>query len=148
MDDVDREILSLLQHDARNNTNAELSERVGVSQSTVGKRIRKLEESEVIVGYMPDLDYDRAGFPLRMLFVCSTPIADCEELVEAALEIPGVINVTELMTGQRNVLIEVVGNDDDEITALATAIDGLGITIDDEILVRATHHRPASAFER
>lgn len=148
IDDVDRKILSLLQHDARNYTNAKLSKQVGVSQSTIGKRIRKLEKSDVIVGYLPNLDYDEAGLPLRMLFVCSTSIADRGKLVEEALDVPGVINVKELMTGQRNVHIEVVGNDDDEIIALARAIDDLGITIHDKILVRDTHHRPASVFER
>lgn len=146
VDDIDREILSLLQHDARNNTNAEISDRIGVSQSTVGKRIRKLEGSGVIVGYLPDLDYEEAGFPLRVLFVGSTSIADRAELVEEALRVPGVINVRELMTGQRNVHIEVVGNETEDITALASAIDELGVTIHDGVLVRAIRHRPASVF--
>jgi DNA-binding Lrp family transcriptional regulator len=147
MDDVDRQILSILEEDARNNTNAEISDRVGVSPSTVGKRLRKLEESGVVRGYFPDIDYDRAGLPLHVLFVCTTAIPEREALLEDALAVRGVVSVTELMTGERNVHIEVVGRHTEDITRLAAAIDDLGITINEETLVRTGYQQPASVFE-
>lgn len=147
MDDVDQQIISLLQHDARNNTNADISERVGLAQSTVGKRIRKLEESGILRGYSPDIDFDEAGFPLHVLFVCSASITERSDLIREALEVSGVVSVKELMTGDRNIHIEVVGSDNEDVTRLATAIDDLGITINEEILVKDGHQRPASVFD-
>lgn len=147
MDDVDRSIISILQDDARNNTNAYISEQVGLAQSTVGKRIKQLEQSGIITGYFPDIDYDRAGFPLRVLFICSTSVAERREAIEQVVELPGVVLVKELMTGDGNLHIEGVGSEHDDITRLATAIDDFGIDINEEILVKeGGYHRPAGVF--
>jgi len=147
MDDVDKEIISILQGDARNNTNADISEQVGLAQSTIGKRIKKLEDSGIIKGYFPDIDYDGAGFPLRVLFICSSSITERGDYIEQVLELPGVVSVKELMTGNGNIYIEVVGSDNDDITRLASAIDELGIRINEEILVKDEYRRSASVFE-
>ncbi|MFB6107594.1 MAG: Lrp/AsnC family transcriptional regulator [Haloplanus sp.] len=147
MDDLDRRILHHLQQDARNNTNTEISERVGVAPSTVGNRIRALEADGVIRGYKPVIDYERAGFPLRVLFMCSAPIPDRRALVEAAYDIPGVVNVKELMEGDQNIHVEVVGESNDDVTRVATDIDALEITIRREVLVKDESLRPASIFE-
>lgn len=148
LDDVDREIIHLLQEDARNNTNAEISDRVGVSPSTVGNRIKRLEDSGIIRGYPPEIDYDRAALPLHVLFVCTARIADRSAAIDRVLEVPGVVSVMELMTGERNLQIEVVGRSNDDVTRLATTIDDLGVTISEEILVKNEYTPPASVFDR
>lgn len=147
LDDVDRRILHALQEDARNNTNAEISDRVGVSPSTVGNRIERLEDEGILKGYHPDIDYDRADLPLRVLFVCTTSITERGSLIREALELPGVVNVKELMTGENNVHVEVVGRSNEDVTRVATAIDDIGIRINEEILVKNEHHQPASVFD-
>lgn len=146
IDDVDRRILHVIQEDARNNTNAEISERVGVSPSTVGNRIKRLESDGIIKGYKPDIDYDRAEFPLRVLFVCTTSITERADLIGRAREVPGVVNIKELMTGRENVHIEVVGSANEDITRAARAIDALGLSINEEILVKNEYPQPASVF--
>lgn len=50
LDDTDRSILSLLQNNARI-SNAEIGRRVGLAASAIHHRVRKLEESGVILGY-------------------------------------------------------------------------------------------------
>lgn len=147
LDEVDREILFMLQEDARNFSNADISEAVGVSASTVGKRIKELENNGIIQGYYPLIDYDQAEIPLRVLFICTTSITDRATFIQDVLDLRGVVNVRELMTGERNVLIEVVGRKNEDITRLATAIDDLGIRINEEILVKNEYPRPASVFE-
>ena len=56
------QLLSLLRKDARTNV-ATLAKKLGVSRGTVTNRIRKLEDSQVIVGYTvklrPDAQPDR-----------------------------------------------------------------------------------------
>ncbi len=55
MDTVDAHILERLQHDGRA-TQLELAKEVGLSQSSVAERIRKLEEKGVIRGYTAKVD--------------------------------------------------------------------------------------------
>lgn len=146
LDDVDRKILYALQEDARNNSNANISDQVGVSPSTVGKRITSLEERGIIQGYSPEINYEKAGLPLEVLFICTAQIAEREALVEAAHEIDGVVNVREIMTGTKNVHIHVVGSSNDDITHIAATLDEHGYEITDEILLRSERDSPASVF--
>jgi Lrp/AsnC family leucine-responsive transcriptional regulator len=50
MDAIDRQLLNILQSDART-PNAELARQVGMAPSAVLERVRKLEERQVIRGY-------------------------------------------------------------------------------------------------
>ena len=147
LDEVDRAILHALQEDARNNTNAAISERVSVSASTVGKRIARLEEEGIIKGHRSEIDYEAAGFPLHVLFICTAKIAERESLIKQTLNLQGVINVRELMTGEGNVHIEVVGATNDDITFIAHALDEMGYRVSDEILMRAEYNQPSIHFD-
>ena len=64
IDDIDRKLLALLQHDGRL-TNAELAEAVGLSQSACHRRVKQLEERGVISGYSAIVD--RAQIDLSVL---------------------------------------------------------------------------------
>lgn len=147
LDEVDRAILHALQEDARQNTNAAISERVSVSASTVGKRISRMETDGIIKGYQPNVDYEAAGFPIQVLFVCTAGIAEREALIKETLGLGGVINVRELMTGERNVHILVVGSSNDDITRIAYELDNIGYTVTDEILMREEYDQPSVHFE-
>jgi len=147
LDEIDRIILHALQEDARHNTNAAISERVSVSASTVGKRIARLEEQGIIKGHRSEVDYEAAGFPFQVLFICTASIADRADLIDRTLELDGVTNVRELMTGQDNVHIQAVGASNDDITRIAYELDDLGYTVSNEIMMRAEYNRPSVHFE-
>ena len=147
LDEIDRAILHALQEDARHNTNTEISERVSVSPSTVGKRISRLEDEGIINGYQPEIDYEKANFPIQVLFICTAAIADREALIHETLDIEGVINVRELMTGGENVHIQVVGATYDDITRIARTLDEMGYAVSDEIMLRAEYTQPSVRFE-
>ncbi|MEZ5561055.1 MAG: Lrp/AsnC family transcriptional regulator [Pseudomonadales bacterium] len=57
LSDRDRQLLALLQENARQST-AELARRLGVSRSTVQSRLERLERSGVIAGYTVRLNED------------------------------------------------------------------------------------------
>lgn len=147
LDEIDHAILYELQEDARHNTNAAISERVNVSASTVGKRVSQMEDNGVIKGYRPELDYEQAGFPLHVLFICTAPITERENLIDQTLGIDGVVNVRELMTGESNVHIQVIGSSNDAITRIAQILDDLGYRVSDEILMRAEYAHPSVNFD-
>lgn len=62
MDELDRSLIALLRGNARMSV-ADLAHKLGVSRGTVTNRIRKLEDSQVIVGYTvklrPEAEPDR-----------------------------------------------------------------------------------------
>jgi DNA-binding Lrp family transcriptional regulator len=146
IDDVDRAILYALQEDARNMSSGDIAERTGTSDSTVRKRINRLESSEVIKGYSADVDYQQAGYPLRMLLYCTASISDRGELIPDILAIDGVISVQELVTGEQNLLVTAVGESDSDITPVAQALLDMGLTVADEVLVRSHETTPFGKF--
>jgi len=146
IDDVDRAILHALQADARNTSSGDIAERTGTSDSTVRKRIQRLESDGVIKGYSADVDYDKSGYPLRMLLYCSASIADRGDLVSDILAIDGVVSVQELVAGEQNLLVTAVGESDGDITPVAQELLDMGLTVADEVLVRSHETTPFSEF--
>ena len=63
-DPIDYQILDLLQSDAQT-TQMEIAAKVGLSQPAVADRVRKLEESGAIVGYVARLDPRAMGNDVR-----------------------------------------------------------------------------------
>ena len=147
IDDVDRAILYALQDDARNTSSGDIAERTGTSDSTVRKRIQRLEDDGVIKGYGARVDYQRSGHPLRMLLFCTAAIPERGDRVEEILEIDGVVSVQELVTGDRNLLVTAVGESDEDITPVAQELLEMGLTVADEVLVRSHETTPFSGFD-
>lgn len=146
LDDVDRGILHLLQEDARNNSATDIAEQVGVTANTVRNRIRRLEERGIIDGFVPIIQYEQAGYQLKISIRCSASIPERTTLAREALGVEGVVAVRELMTGQGNVEITVVAAESDHITQAANRITDLGLDIEDEELIKHDHYQPFDQF--
>ncbi|SEN52529.1 transcriptional regulator, AsnC family [Halorientalis persicus] len=147
IDDVDRAILRALQEDARNMSSGDIAERTGTSDSTVRKRIQRLESEGIVKGYSADVDYGKSGYPLRMLLFCTASIPERGEQIPEILDIDGVVSVQELVTGEQNLLVTVVGESDDDITPVAQELLEMGLTVADEVLVRSHETTPFGGFE-
>jgi DNA-binding Lrp family transcriptional regulator len=147
IDDVDRAILYALQEDARNMSSGDIAERTGTSDSTVRKRIQRLESDGVIKGYSANIDYQQSGYPLRMLLYCTASIPERGDLVPEILEIDGVVSVQELVTGEQNLLVTAVGESDGDITPVAQELLDMGLTVADEVLVRSHETTPFGRFD-
>lgn len=146
LDDVDEKIINLLQRDARMKT-TDLADHLPVSANTVRNRIEKLEADGIIQGYRVTVDYTETDVPIFYQFTCTAPIAERERLATAALEVDGVVKVTELMTGQRNLVIRVVGREQEDITEVARTLDDIGIVVVDETLIKREHRTDLSTFD-
>lgn len=146
LDEVDRSILFALQDDARNTTIAEIAEEVEVSASTVRNRIERLEETGIIEGYYPKIDYERANYPLQVLFVCSAPAEDREELAVSALDRHGVVDVREMLTSRRNIYVEVVAVDTRDLTEITNDLATMGFEIESSEIVTNHYTRPWTEF--
>jgi len=66
LDPIDYRILDLLQRDART-TQVQIAAAVGLSQPSVADRIRKLDASGVVLGYVARLDPKAMGNDIRAI---------------------------------------------------------------------------------
>ena len=66
LDDTDRNIIRVLEKDARTSLRR-IAEEVGVSLGTVSNRVKKLEESGIITEYRVILDADKVGWGLNVV---------------------------------------------------------------------------------
>lgn len=146
LDDVDRRILHRLQDDARHTTAADIAGDVGVTANTVRNRIQRLEDEGVIAGYVPLIDYERTEKAMHMVVQCTAPIHERGDRAATALELEGVVAVRELMTGERNLRIDVVAEDTDEITAIVSRLQRAGLEVREEELVKAEYRQPFDHF--
>lgn len=146
LDNVDRGILHLLQLDARNTTAQEIADKTGVSASTVRNRIDELEADGVIKGYHPSIDYEAANLPLEMIFIITAPPTERSEAVEEILNIKGVVDVRETLTGKRNIHAEAVGTDKSDITRMTDAIHDLGLEVESSEIMKQHRTQPFDHF--
>ncbi len=146
LDDVDRSILYSLQRDARGTTAQEMANNVGVSASTIRNRISQLEDDGIIKGYHPEIDYGAANLPLQLTFIISASTVEIQDQSEQIREIQGVIGVREMLTGQQNIHVDVVGADASDITRITDAIHDTGVQIESSEMLRHRHVQPFNHF--
>lgn len=147
LDEIDHGILYNLQQDARNTTIADIAEEVDVSASTVRNRIEEMEENGIIEGYYPKINYERANFPLHILFVCSAPADQREELAASALDYHGVVDVREMLTSTRNIYVEVVATDTRDLTTITNDLATMGFEVVSSEIITNHYTRPWAEFE-
>ncbi|MWV63865.1 AsnC family transcriptional regulator [Halorubrum sp. JWXQ-INN 858] len=145
IDDVDRSILHQLQLNARQ-TDTEIANEVDVTSTTVRNRLDKLEDEGTIRGYRPDINYERAGYPLHVLFVCTADPSTLESLTERTLAVRGVVATRELLGGERNFHVEIVAGTVREIEGIRNELAELGFVIDDSEIISETRVQPWSHF--
>jgi len=146
LDAIDKHILYHLQRDARRTSSGDIADELGLSASTVRTRLNKLEDRGVVRGYHADVDYDLAGYPLYTKIICTAPVPERDRLANRARDVHGVTAVREIMTGERNVYVNVVGEDHDDLNRISEELDALGLDIVDEQLIRDEFVCPYHGF--
>jgi Lrp/AsnC family transcriptional regulator, leucine-responsive regulatory protein len=117
LDETDREILRLLQENARL-SNAAIARRVGMAPSAVFQRLRKLEERGVVRGYSSRLNARALGFGLVAFIMVQTrdnsPEYDTGALLSALPQVQEVHRVV----GEDCFVVKVRVHDTDELAEL------------------------------
>ncbi len=112
LDAIDRRILALLQSDAQLSS-AEIAERVGLSQAPCWRRIKRMEENDVIRLRATLLDRKKLG--LNVLVFAQVKLAahgraTLPEFEETVRQLPEVLECYTLM-GATDYIIKVVARD-------------------------------------
>lgn len=111
-DRLDIQILCALQANGRA-TAAEIGERVGLSASSITRRVDRMESDRVILGYTALLDHKSVGLKVTA-FVTVTLVRQTDEIIEAfekaVVTFPEVAEA-HLLTGSTDYLLRVVAPD-------------------------------------
>jgi Lrp/AsnC family leucine-responsive transcriptional regulator len=123
LDSRDRTILRILQSDGRI-TNSDLAEKVHLSPSACLRRVRQLEESGLIRGYVMMLDEKIAGFPgTAFVFVTldQQGRASLESFEQAVQGLPEILEC-HLLAGAHDYLMRVIYRDSADFERIHTDI--------------------------
>jgi len=145
LDDVDRRILHQLQLNARQ-TDTEIAEKVDVTSTTVRNRLDKLEDEGVIRGYHPEINYERAGYPLHVMFVCTANPNNLDTLTQQTLDVRGVVTARDMLGGDRNFHVEVVAGTVRAIEEIRNELAELGLGIKSSEIISGTQVQPWDHF--
>lgn len=115
IDDIDKQILNIIQQDARI-SNAEIARQIGLAASATLERIRKLEERKVIKGYATEIDPAEVGFGLTA-FIAVRIHECCGETDRLLAEIPEVLEVHDT-AGEDSYLLKVRVRDTEALSKL------------------------------
>lgn len=146
LDEVDRRIVYALLRDARNSTTTALAEELDVAPSTVSNRITQLEDDGIVTGYHAAVDYEQAGLPLHVLVTGTAPITERAAVCRAALSVPGVVSVREMMAGEQNVAVEAVAQSNDGLARITSDLTDIGLQVHGERLIRTQYNEPLATL--
>jgi DNA-binding Lrp family transcriptional regulator len=112
LDDIDRRILRELAKDGRI-TNNDLAARVGLSPSPCLRRLRRLEDTGVIKGYMVLVDPKAYGWSMAAIATIRLNRQNEDEIVMFEDAVRGWDEVLEchLVTGSRDYILKVMTSD-------------------------------------
>jgi Lrp/AsnC family transcriptional regulator, leucine-responsive regulatory protein len=109
LDEIDRQILTLLQDDGRI-SNAELARRIDLSPPATYMRLKSLEEEGYVRRYVALLEPEKIGFDLMCFVQVALQLHSLEQIEafrRAILEMPEVLECYHL-TGEYDYLLKVV----------------------------------------
>jgi len=120
VDDIDIKILRVLEKEGRI-THEEISKRLNLSRPAIYQRVTKLEQTGVIKGYKTDIEWSKAGQPLRALVFISVKTSDFNSLMDeiVSLDIKG-LDIEECLriTGQWCIMLRIRAEETAQITLL------------------------------
>ena len=121
LDDTDLQLLQILSKNGRI-TGIELSKMLDISPSTVARKIKRLEESGIIKGYLAIIDNDQIGNMSRSaLTVKLTSGADINQIIDELVKNEDVCNVFETM-GNYDILLTCCNENETQIYELIKQI--------------------------
>lgn len=117
LDAIDFQILGILQESARSST-AEIGRQLGMSQSAIHERVRKLEARGVIRGYTARIDPDALGVGLvAFAFVRTAGNTPATELAQHLIELEEIQEIHHV-AGEDCLLVKVRVRDTNDLWRL------------------------------
>jgi DNA-binding Lrp family transcriptional regulator len=120
IDRLDVELLGRLTANARVGV-AELSSALGVSRNTIQLRMRRLEETGVLRGFSPIIDFEAIGAPVQALISLELDQRRLDHIVDGLRRLPEVLEV-KIQAGREDLLVHVAIRSLEALQVLTSAI--------------------------
>lgn len=130
IDRLDAEIIGKLAGHARIGI-AELASSLGVARNTVQSRIRRLEESGVLIGFLPVVDLEVVGAPVQAFVALELDQRQLHQVAAALGTIPNVLEVN-IQAGREDLVARVAAPTHGELQQIIgqmIEIDGVRHTV-------------------
>lgn len=99
---LSQKILSLLQEDGRQSVR-ELAEKLGVSATTIAKRLDQLQEDGILRGVTADIDYEKFGYSYLAITRFKIQGDEFSNVIELLDQFPQLTEIYEI-TGNYDIL--------------------------------------------
>lgn len=116
LDETDREILRILQEDARTPF-SEIARRIDMSSATVHDRVGRMENAGVLEGYHAKVNAKEVGYGVSAFVGLRVEQGREEDALDRLRQIEGVREI-HLTTGEWDVLMKIVAADTDALRDL------------------------------
>ncbi|MGE4305614.1 MAG: Lrp/AsnC family transcriptional regulator [Novosphingobium sp.] len=119
LDEFDRKIIHSLQEDARMPV-AQVAERTALSATPVSRRIKRLEDDGVILGYQPVLNARRLGFELDAYVLINLDGHSDANIsrFEQAIQDNAYVIACHAVTGDMDYLVHVIARDVEHLSQI------------------------------
>ena len=102
LDEIDKQVVDALVEDGRA-TDRDIAAATGIVANRVSERRDSLEESGLIEGYTPLLDYDRLGYDVTAVFQLAVEGDGLDEVITKLGSLGGITTVYEV-TGDHDIV--------------------------------------------
>jgi Lrp/AsnC family transcriptional regulator for asnA, asnC and gidA len=113
LDEIDKEILKVLQKNSRTPLR-EISKQVGLAESTVYERIKKLKERGIIKKFTIILDPESLGFHLLAFILIKAKAGKYSDVAEKLIAYPEIVEIYET-TGDYDMILKIRTRSSEEL---------------------------------
>ncbi len=138
LDDIDRKILTILQKNSRTPLR-EISKEVGLAESTVYERIKKLKEHGIIRKFTVILDPDALGFTLLAFILIKSKAGKYSHVASELRKYPQIVEIYET-TGDYDMLVKIRTKNSEELNEFLDTIGEIeGVVATHTMVVLKVH---------
>ena len=110
LDQVDRDILSILQINGRASASY-ISEEIGMSIPTITERIKKLQDAGIVIGYAANINYNKVGLDVSAFITVISESSDhYNEVIKAANLMPEILQCFTTTGNGSHILLAITKN--------------------------------------
>jgi len=120
LDEVDKKILTILQKNSRTPLR-EISKEVGLAESTVYERIKKLKERGIIKKFTVMLDPDSLGFKILAFILIKSKAGMYSHVANELKRYPQIVEIYET-TGDYDMLVKIRTSGSEELNEFLDTI--------------------------
>ena len=144
VDLLNNKIVAALQKNARVSF-AEIGRIVGLTPPAVAERVKKLEDTSVILKYHTEVSYTKMGYQLKAMITLRAFVGKLKPFLEVVKSYPEVVNCYRI-TGNENIMMEVVLKDQQHLEKFIDTLNQYGETRTHIILSEVVSSAPIYAI--